>query len=42
MACWLRIMAASTKPRTSMTSASNMYMMPIFLWSRLVIHLVHT
>ena len=42
MACWLRIMIASTKPRISMTSASRMYMMPMRLWSTLVTHSVHT
>ena len=29
--CWARIMIASTKPRSSMISASKMYMMPMRL-----------
>ena len=33
-----RIMAASMKPRINMTSATMMYMMPIFLWSTLGTH----
>ncbi len=40
-ACWARIMSASEKPRTSITSASTQYMMPIFLWSMLVNQSVH-
>ncbi len=40
-ACWLRIMIASAKPRISMTTPSRKYMMPIFLWSTLVIHSRH-
>ena len=38
MACWVRIMIASAKPRSSMTPARMMYMTPIFLWSTLVNH----
>ena len=34
-------MMASTKPRSSMISASTMYMMPMRLWSTLVSHSVH-
>ena len=40
MACWARIMMASTKPRSSMISASTMYMTPMRLWSTLVSHSV--
>ena len=31
-------MIASVKPRSSITSASRMYITPIRLWSTLVIH----
>ena len=31
-------MIASAKPRSSITIASRMYMIPIRLWSTLVIH----
>ena len=37
-ACCDRIMIASEKPRSSMTSASRQYMTPMRLWSTLVIH----
>jgi hypothetical protein len=40
-ACCERIMIASMKPRSSITSASSMYMTPIRLWSTLVIHSRH-
>ncbi len=36
--CWARIIAASTKPRSSITKARITYMMPIRLWSTLVSH----
>jgi hypothetical protein len=42
MACWARIMIASEKPRSSITSPRIMYMMPIFLWSMLVIQSRHS
>ena len=35
-ACCDRMSSASTSARASITSASTMYMMPIFLWSGLV------
>ncbi len=38
MACCARIIAPSITPRESMTSDRTTYMMPIFLWSRLVSH----
>jgi hypothetical protein len=38
IACWLRIIIASTKPRISMIIASVTYMMPMRLWSTLVSH----
>ena len=34
-------MPASTKPRSSMISASTMYITPMRLWSTLVSHSVH-
>ena len=37
-ACCERIMIASAKPRSSITRASTMYIMPMRLWSTLVIH----
>ena len=37
-ACCARIMMASAKPRSSMISASMMYMMPMRLWSTEVSH----
>ena len=40
-ACCARIMMASEKPRSSMISASMMYMMPMRLWSTEVIHSRH-
>ena len=41
MACCERIISASLKPRSSMTAASRQYMMPMRLWSTLVIHSRH-
>jgi hypothetical protein len=38
IACWARIIIASTKPRISMIIASVTYMMPMRLWSTLVSH----
>ena len=40
-ACCIRIRTASMSARVSITNASAMYMMPIFLWSRLVNHSDH-
>ncbi len=40
-ACCVRISTASISARVSITPAITMYMMPIFLWSRLVNHSVH-
>ncbi len=40
IACCVRISTASIKARLSITAASTTYMMPIFLWSRLVNHSV--
>ena len=37
-ACCARIRTASEKPRSSITSASTMYITPIFLWSTLLSH----
>ena len=37
-ACCSRIMMASENPRSSITSASSVYMTPMRLWSTLVIH----
>ena len=41
IACCERIMIASAKPRSSMTSASTQYMTPMRLWSTDVIHSRH-
>jgi hypothetical protein len=41
MACWARIMIASEKPRSSITMPRITYMIPIFLWSMLVIQSRH-
>jgi hypothetical protein len=38
VACCALIISASLPPRSSITIASNVYMMPIRLWSTLVIH----
>ena len=40
-ACCVRINTASISARLSITPAITMYIMPIFLWSRLVNHSVH-
>ena len=40
-ACCARIMIASVKPRSSMSSASTIYMTPMRLWSTDVIHSRH-
>ncbi len=42
MACCRRIITASAKPRSSMTSPKIMYMIPIFLWSMLQIQSRHS
>ena len=42
IACCARIMMASEKPRSSITSPRITYMMPIFLWSMLVIQSRHS
>ncbi len=39
--CWLRIMMASAKPRSSMTIATITYMIPRRLWSTEVSHSFH-
>src|SRR5215831_6911868 len=41
IACCVRIMIASAKPRTSITSPSATYITPMRLWSTLVIHSRH-
>ena len=41
-ACCRRIITASAKPRSSMTMARIMYMIPIFLWSMLQIQSFHS
>ncbi|CAB3774399.1 hypothetical protein LMG30113_07576 [Burkholderia paludis] len=38
----MRIMIASAKPRSSMISATMMYITPIFLWSTVVSHSDHS
>ncbi len=38
----MRIMIASAKPRSSMISATMMYITPSFLWSTVVSHCVHS
>src|ERR1700750_3126400 len=37
-ACWVRIMMASAKPRTSITTPRRPYITPMRLWSTVVIH----
>jgi hypothetical protein len=40
-ACWARITTPSSAPRTSMISASTIYITPIRLWSMLISHFDH-
>ena len=41
MACCVRINSALIRARAIIMPENTKYMMPIFLWSRLVIHPVH-